>query len=50
MAASRSRTARSSRPAVNEGNTPLGVADAQGNLWTMYRLGGGWEVGGGVVG
>ncbi len=34
---------------VNEGNTPLGVADASGSVWTIYRLGGGWEVGGGVV-
>jgi catecholate siderophore receptor len=37
------------RANVNEGNTPLGVADAQGSVWTTYRLGGGWEVGGGVV-
>ncbi|MCC7080488.1 MAG: TonB-dependent siderophore receptor [Burkholderiales bacterium] len=37
------------RATVNEGNTPLGVADAQGSVWTVYRLGGGWEVGGGVV-
>ncbi len=37
------------RANVNEGNTPLGVADAQGSVWTNYRLGGGWEVGGGVV-
>ncbi|MGH8665246.1 MAG: TonB-dependent receptor [Burkholderiales bacterium] len=37
------------RANVNEGNTPLGVPDAQGSVWTTYRLGGGWEVGGGVV-
>ena len=35
---------------ANEGNTPLGVADVAGNLWTVYRFGGGWEVGGGVRG
>ena len=35
---------------ANQGNTPLGVAEAAGNLWTVYRLGGGWEVGGGVRG
>jgi catecholate siderophore receptor len=34
---------------ANQGNTPLGVADWSGNVWTVYRLGGGWEVGGGVV-
>jgi catecholate siderophore receptor len=34
---------------VNQGNTPLGVPDWSGNVWTVYRLGGGWEVGGGVV-
>ena len=35
---------------VNQGNTPLGVADTSGSLWTTYRFGGGWEVGGGLVG
>ena len=35
---------------MNQGNTPLGVPDWSGNVWTVYRLGGGWEVGGGVVG
>jgi catecholate siderophore receptor len=34
---------------VNQGNVPLGVADWSGNVWTVYRLGGGWEVGGGVT-
>jgi catecholate siderophore receptor len=33
-----------------QGNVPLGVATFSGNLWTVYRLGGGWEVGGGVRG
>jgi catecholate siderophore receptor len=37
-------------PAAVVGNTPLGVADVAGNVWTIYRLGGGWEVGGGVRG
>jgi catecholate siderophore receptor len=31
-----------------QGNTPLGVPDSQAQLWTIYRLGGGWEVGGGA--
>jgi catecholate siderophore receptor len=31
-----------------QGNTPLGVPDTQAQLWTIYRLGGGWEVGGGA--
>jgi catecholate siderophore receptor len=33
-----------------EGNTPLGVARVTGNVWSVYRLGHGWEVGGGVRG
>ena len=33
---------------VNQGNVPLGVADIAGSVWSVYRLGGGWEVGGGV--
>ncbi len=33
---------------ANQGNVPLGVSDASGNLWTTYKLGGGWEVGGGL--
>lgn len=37
-------------PAASQGKTPLGVADVAGNVWTVYRLGGGWEVGGGVRG
>jgi catecholate siderophore receptor len=30
------------------GNEPLGVPKESGSLWTVYRLGGGWEVGGGA--
>jgi catecholate siderophore receptor len=37
-------------PANVLGNTPLGVGHVTGNVWTIYRLGGGWEVGGGVRG
>ena len=37
-------------PAAVQGHTPLGVADVAGNVWTVYRLGGGWEIGGGVRG
>jgi catecholate siderophore receptor len=37
-------------PANVQGNTPLGVADVAGSLWTVYRLGGDWEIGGGVRG
>jgi catecholate siderophore receptor len=33
---------------ANQGNKPLGVPDVAGNVWTVYRLGGGWEVGGGL--
>ena len=36
--------------AVNEGKVPLGVAEVAGNVWTVYKFGGGWEVGGGVRG
>jgi catecholate siderophore receptor len=35
---------------ANQGKTPLGVADFAGNIWTTYKFGGGWEVGGGVRG
>jgi catecholate siderophore receptor len=35
-------------PANVQGNTPLGVPEAAGNFWTTYRLGGGWEIGGGA--
>ncbi|HYH42053.1 MAG TPA: TonB-dependent receptor, partial [Burkholderiales bacterium] len=37
-------------PAAIQGNTPLGVAEVAANVWTIYRLGGGWEAGGGVRG
>jgi len=37
------------RATVNQGNEPLGVADTSGSLWTVYKLGGGWEIGGGVT-
>jgi len=33
---------------VNQGNTPLGVPDVAGSIWTVYRLGAGWEAGGGL--
>lgn len=39
-----------SGPANVQGKVPLGVPDFSGNIWTVYRLGGGWEVGGGVRG
>jgi catecholate siderophore receptor len=32
------------------GNTPFGVAKVSGNIWTVYRLGHGYEVGGGIRG
>ena len=31
-----------------QGNVPWGVPYLSGNVWTIYRLGGGWEVGGGA--
>jgi catecholate siderophore receptor len=34
---------------VNEGNKPLGVSESVANVWTVYRLGGGFEVGGGLT-
>jgi catecholate siderophore receptor len=37
-------------PANVQGRTPLGVADVSGNVWTVYKLPGGWEVGGGARG
>jgi catecholate siderophore receptor len=33
---------------ATQGKTPLGVPDWAGTLWTVYRLGGGFEVGGGA--
>jgi catecholate siderophore receptor len=35
-------------PANVQGKTPLGVPEVSGTVWTVYRLGGGWEVGGGA--
>ena len=32
------------------GNTPSGVPTVAGSLWSVYRLGGGWEIGGGLRG
>jgi catecholate siderophore receptor len=34
--------------AATQGRTPLGVADFSGSLWSVYRLGGGFELGGGL--
>jgi catecholate siderophore receptor len=31
-----------------QGKRPLGVPSESGSLWTIYRLGGGWEIGGGA--
>ena len=31
-----------------DGNKPLGVPSEAGSLWTVYRFGGGWELGGGA--
>ena len=39
-----------SGPEAIQGHTPLGISDFSGNVWTVYKLGGGWEVGGGVRG
>ena len=33
-----------------QGNTPAMVPKVAGSVWTVYRLGGGWEVGGGARG
>jgi catecholate siderophore receptor len=33
-----------------DGNTPAEVPKWSGSVWTIYRLGGGWEIGGGVRG
>jgi catecholate siderophore receptor len=32
------------------GNTPAEVPRIAGSIWTVYRLGGGWEIGGGIRG
>ena len=36
------------KAATNQGNVPLGVPTWSGTVWTVYRLGGGWQVGGGA--
>lgn len=33
---------------ATQGREPLGIAEVSGSLWTVYRLGGGFEIGGGV--
>lgn len=35
-------------PANVQGKVPLGVPDVSGNVWTVYKLGDGWEIGGGA--
>jgi catecholate siderophore receptor len=35
-------------PANVQGKVPLGVPDLAGNVWTVYRIGRGFEVGGGL--
>jgi catecholate siderophore receptor len=37
-------------PVNVQGNTPLGVAEIAGSVWTVYRLPGGFEIGGGARG
>jgi catecholate siderophore receptor len=37
-------------PAAVQGNVPLGVPKLAASVWTVYRLGDGWEVGGGARG
>ena len=39
-----------SGPANIQGHEPLGISHASGNVWTVYRLPGGFEVGGGLRG
>lgn len=36
-------------PANVVGQRPLGVPSNSGSLWSVYRLGGGWEAGGGLT-
>jgi catecholate siderophore receptor len=38
---------KSNNPST-EGKEPYGVPRTSGNFWTIYRLGHGWEVGGGA--
>jgi catecholate siderophore receptor len=35
-------------PAATQGRKPLGVAEFSGSLWSVYRIGGGFEIGGGL--
>lgn len=35
-------------PANVKGKSPLGVPSVSGSVWSIYRLGGGWELGGGA--
>ena len=37
-------------PANVQGKTPLASPEWSGNVWTVYGLGGGWEIGGGLRG
>ncbi len=37
-------------PAAVQGKVPLGVAQFSGSVWTVVRLGDGWEIGGGARG
>jgi catecholate siderophore receptor len=36
------------KASANQGNRPLGVPSEAGSLWTIYKLGGGFEIGGGA--
>jgi catecholate siderophore receptor len=39
------------RGAANvQGKTPLGVPEWSGSVWSVYNLGGGWQIGGGLRG
>ncbi len=43
--------AQAATPCLNiNGNTPAMVPEIAGSVWTVYRLGGGWEIGGGARG
>jgi catecholate siderophore receptor len=36
------------KSSANQGKRPLGVPSESGSLWTIYKIAGGWEVGGGA--
>lgn len=36
------------KSSANQGKRPLGVPSESGSLWTVYKIAGGWEVGGGA--